>query len=198
MQDFKVSIPKPCHEDWNQMTPNQQGRHCNVCVKTVVDFTNMEPKEIKSFFEEKKGEKVCGHFRTNQVERTIPKFYQKLIEFERKIEKSISSPLFRRLALFGVGAIIIISGCNHHKRTTGMVPKFSLNDNYDKLSASLDSPKVEGIKHNVITGDTIIPVKLGEAEYVPDKKVCKPDTSNPTIRGNTEEKTLIMGKVKRK
>ncbi len=38
---LKLSIPKPCHEDWAAMTPNEQGRHCAVCAKTVTDFTQM-------------------------------------------------------------------------------------------------------------------------------------------------------------
>src|ERR1700756_4455260 len=41
-----IQIPKPCHQDWNTMEPNEQGRHCLQCCKTVVDFTNQEPEEI--------------------------------------------------------------------------------------------------------------------------------------------------------
>ncbi|MGG9962336.1 hypothetical protein [Ferruginibacter sp. SUN106] len=66
---LKISIPTPCHEDWNAMTPNAQGRHCNACVKTVVDFTNMNDEEVKYFFLNKKEEKVCGRFRNEQLLR---------------------------------------------------------------------------------------------------------------------------------
>ncbi|MGC4104031.1 hypothetical protein [Ferruginibacter sp.] len=66
---LKISIPQPCHEDWNAMTPNEQGRHCNVCVKTVVDFTSMSDEEVKHFFLHKKEEKVCGRFRGEQLQR---------------------------------------------------------------------------------------------------------------------------------
>jgi len=66
---LKISIPTPCHEDWDAMTPNTQGRHCNSCVKTVVDFTNMSDEDVKYFFLNKSEEKVCGRFRTEQLQR---------------------------------------------------------------------------------------------------------------------------------
>ncbi len=64
---YKITIPEPCHEDWAQMTPEQQGRFCGVCSKTVVDFSNKSDQEVDAIIEEKKGEKVCGRFRVDQV-----------------------------------------------------------------------------------------------------------------------------------
>ena len=73
MQTFsmlQLSIPKPCHEDWEAMTPNRQGRHCNACAKTVVDFTSMTDATIKNFFLQKEPEaKVCGRFKDAQLYR---------------------------------------------------------------------------------------------------------------------------------
>lgn len=66
---LKISIPKPCHEDWEAMIPNEQGRHCNACVKTVIDFTSMSDEEVKHFLLHKKEESVCGRFRTQQLHR---------------------------------------------------------------------------------------------------------------------------------
>jgi len=64
-----ISIPKPCHEDWTAMTPNEQGRHCNVCCKTVMDFTGMNDEEVKYFFIKKKKEApVCGRFKNEQLQ----------------------------------------------------------------------------------------------------------------------------------
>jgi hypothetical protein len=34
-----IIIPEPCHQNWDAMTPNEQGRHCTSCVNTVVDVT---------------------------------------------------------------------------------------------------------------------------------------------------------------
>lgn len=66
---LKITIPKPCHKDWNAMTPNQQGRYCNSCAKTVTDFTSMSDEEVKHFFINKKEEHTCGRFKNEQLHR---------------------------------------------------------------------------------------------------------------------------------
>ncbi len=68
---FKISIPTPCHEDWQAMTPNEQGRHCTSCAKTVIDFTTMSNDEVKYFFLNKIEEKVCGRFKNMQLHSII-------------------------------------------------------------------------------------------------------------------------------
>lgn len=72
---YIVRIPEPCHEDWNKMTVDEKGRFCNVCSKSVVDFTNKTDTEIHSILIEKSSEKVCGRFNKNQVERPIDTQY---------------------------------------------------------------------------------------------------------------------------
>lgn len=63
----KITIPKPCHEDWDKMTPDETGRFCNSCSKSVVDFTQMLPNEIQDFFVKNQGQKVCGRFKNSQL-----------------------------------------------------------------------------------------------------------------------------------
>jgi len=72
---YIVRIPEPCHEDWNKMTVDEKGRFCNVCSKSVVDFTGKTDTEIHSILIEKSTEKVCGRFNKNQVERPIDTQY---------------------------------------------------------------------------------------------------------------------------
>lgn len=64
---MEISIKKPCHENWEAMTPNEQGAFCGKCVKTVVDFSNKSIDEIKAFFTGKQDEKVCGRFEQQQL-----------------------------------------------------------------------------------------------------------------------------------
>lgn len=67
---LNIEIPNSCHENWNGMQPNQQGRHCLSCQKTVVDFTAMGDAELINFFTKKK-ENVCGRFFNEQLNRDI-------------------------------------------------------------------------------------------------------------------------------
>ena len=45
-KEIYVHIPEPCHENWEQMTPVQQGRYCGSCCKQVVDFSQMSDKQV--------------------------------------------------------------------------------------------------------------------------------------------------------
>jgi len=63
-------IPKPCHEDWNKMTPVQQGKFCSACSKQVIDFSLMSDNQILNYLSNQSG-KVCGRFDAEQLERTL-------------------------------------------------------------------------------------------------------------------------------
>ena len=67
-----LHIPEPCHEDWNKMTQAQQGRFCQSCAKTVVDFSAMTDKQILEVLS-KAASKTCGRFSGDQLERPLVK-----------------------------------------------------------------------------------------------------------------------------
>jgi len=69
---MKISIPQPCHENWREMTPNERGRFCTSCKKTVVDFTGWTDKELTEFFL-KSNDGICGKFRINQLNQGTDK-----------------------------------------------------------------------------------------------------------------------------
>lgn len=70
MKKITLSIPQPCHEHWDQMTPADKGRFCASCQKTVVDFTNMSDRQLAEFFK-KPAASVCGRFYQEQLNRDI-------------------------------------------------------------------------------------------------------------------------------
>lgn len=67
---ISIKIDKPCHEDWDKMTPNEQGRFCGACQKNVIDFSTMTDNEIIAFLSEHTG-KLCGQLRGSQLNRVI-------------------------------------------------------------------------------------------------------------------------------
>jgi hypothetical protein len=68
---LQLSIPKPCHENWDKMTPVQQGKFCGSCQKQVVDFSDMSDRQVAEFFKKPSTGSVCGRFMTDQLERDI-------------------------------------------------------------------------------------------------------------------------------
>jgi hypothetical protein len=68
---LQLSIPKPCHENWDNMTPVQQGKFCGSCQKQVVDFSNMSDRQVAEFFKKPTTGSVCGRFMTDQLDRSI-------------------------------------------------------------------------------------------------------------------------------
>ena len=71
MQPIQLSIQEPCHQDWNKMTPNERGRFCTSCSKTVIDFSTMSDTVLLQYFENLNDSNVCGRVYTDQLERSI-------------------------------------------------------------------------------------------------------------------------------
>lgn len=67
---MKITIPKPCHENWNAMSPDEKGRFCAVCSKTVRDFRKTSDDDIIDVFS-KTSEEICGNFNPSQLNRDL-------------------------------------------------------------------------------------------------------------------------------
>ncbi|MBP6732221.1 MAG: hypothetical protein KA149_09190 [Chitinophagales bacterium] len=111
---MKISIPKPCNENWNDMTPEQQGAFCKVCSKVVVDFSSMSDEEVLNYFERKKGEKTCGRFRASQLSP---------YEMKINLQEVAKSAGFRKI--FAASLFIIFSSLFVCKSDTGQPLQFS-------------------------------------------------------------------------
>ena len=84
---LKISIPTPCNEDWNKMTPNETGRHCSSCAKSVVDFTGMSDYDVQHFFLNKKEEETCGRFKQSQLQHVVIKLPENILRINMPIWK---------------------------------------------------------------------------------------------------------------
>jgi len=67
---LSIHIPTPCHENWDAMTPVQQGRFCQSCAKQVVDFSLMTDQEVLNYFNKNTGN-TCGRFNSEQLQRPL-------------------------------------------------------------------------------------------------------------------------------
>lgn len=62
-----LQIANPCHDNWDEMSAEKQGKFCDACAKTVIDFTNKSKAEIIATIEGS-NDRVCGRYRTGQVD----------------------------------------------------------------------------------------------------------------------------------
>lgn len=72
MASIKLSIAEPCHENWEAMLPDEKGRFCLSCQKTVVDFTAMNDRQVLDYFKNYNGN-TCGQFSPDQLGRELTK-----------------------------------------------------------------------------------------------------------------------------
>ncbi len=66
---YRIKIPKPCHENWQQMTAVEKGKFCNKCNKIVFDLTTLTDKQLISKMNQK--ESICGRVKSSQLNRHI-------------------------------------------------------------------------------------------------------------------------------
>ena len=177
---LQISIPTPCHEDWNSMTPADKGRHCSHCSKIVVDFTQSNPQEILFYLNQHASEKLCGRFNAEQIEEPVPtpEDFVKQISYFRM-------PLLRKTAaIFLFTFSVMAVSCNDH--LTGKVVK---NDPGQIDSSAIRKDAEQNRIDNGVTGEPTMglltpppPPPAGGPKKV--KAVCTPQQP-PQIMGDT-------------
>jgi hypothetical protein len=125
---MKIYIPEPCHENWSAMTPNEKGRFCGSCQKTVVDFTNFTTYDIQNYFAKHYGQKVCGRFNNEQL-------YTIQIQIPRTVFSYIPASRKFALALFIIFGTTLFS-CTDNNGNNATIGKIEV---VDSLKRELDT-----------------------------------------------------------
>ncbi|HEY1038643.1 MAG TPA: T9SS type A sorting domain-containing protein [Bacteroidia bacterium] len=143
---YIVRIPEPCHEDWNKMTPEPTGRHCQSCNKTVIDFSNKTDNEIHSIIISSKEQNICGHFKKSQVNRPM-----KLTIPLHLIPQNISSTKVFALALFFAFGTLLFSCTADNGTKVGEIEI----ENREMLMGAVPLPNEDTAKVDSVRIDTI-------------------------------------------
>ncbi len=160
---MQLRIPKPCGEDWNQMTPEATGRHCASCCKVVVDFTDWEPEAISNYLKGRAGEKTCGRFKVSQLEgaRPVPE------EVLPIIARAPMPWLYRMAAVFLLAFGIAAGSCGTD--APGTTDSTDSIQNTPKagplVGAIAPVPDTSGTT-GIGAGSTCVPATLGEPMIV--------------------------------
>lgn len=145
---LKISIPEPCHEDWNGMhpVPGTTARHCDSCAKNVVDFTGFSDAKMHAYVREQGG-KLCGRFRPDQLNRPL-----------RAVSTPTSNPL--KVAAAAAGVMLAATGCETSGSATGTSAE---QDPWQAISSSVQT-------HPPMTGG----ISLEEVEMATVGKIVPP------------------------
>jgi hypothetical protein len=180
-----IEIPEPCHEDWQDMTPQEKGRFCDKCCKVVVDFTNMATDKVIEFIQERKNDRVCGRFRPDQI----------VVPVAQKINRQYAN----RMKIFLAALVLVFggmlfTGCGSHPEKMGKVA----NNNFTQENFNVDTPNLKN--NNVVPRDTTTkaPIKLemkGKVKCVThDTTVNQIMPSGGAMLVPDEKEPKLMGK----
>ncbi|MBC8071497.1 MAG: hypothetical protein IAG13_24430, partial [Deltaproteobacteria bacterium] len=62
MPVLHLPIADPCHEDWEAMAPEAQGRFCGKCTKSVHDLSSMEESEARALLRARADTRICVRY----------------------------------------------------------------------------------------------------------------------------------------
>lgn len=193
---YKITIPKPCHENWEEMIPNEKGRFCMSCSKTVVDFTSMLPEEIEQFFIQNQNNKICGRFRKSQLDTITIQIPSRVLYSQNNYSKMFL------LALFVAMGTTLFS-CADKNGNKKKIDKVEIVENkkLEKIIVERELPK-DSISIPIPLLPKSIPFKsvkprpivCGEAFNDKDKSVAKINDQNTIAKDSiVEDGIYVMG-----
>ena len=148
-ENSNIIVTSPCNKDWSKMSMTENGRYCNSCSKTVIDFSSWEIEDIKNYLNNT-NRNVCGHFKSLQVEVKRPRHHQFLLDIYSKTENRIKTSYIKSFTLSFIMLCLFLVGCNNertYERTMGSVSDPSFHENLDSLEREKpkDNERITGL-----------------------------------------------------
>lgn len=142
MRTLHLPIADPCHEDWEAMDANEQGRFCQKCTKQVHDLSSMSEPEAQSLLRARAGGRICVRYEHDDAGR---------IRFR--------STNLARAALAGVA----LAACTPHEHPSTQVQPTQSVDVVVERPASL--PVTPSVQLGAVEPE---PVKIVKGEIAPE------------------------------
>ena len=171
---MKVKIDEPCTEDWSKMKIGVKSRHCELCVKSVVDFTEMTRDEILIYLIQNQNKSTCARMLGGQTDFHFTEL-QAIVESAR-IQKGN-----RAFLLLSMATLALVSCQNKPNSVIGTNPSLGEIVQVDTLP-SIDTTTAQVELDSIPKKHS---VEIGKIET--KKASCEPK------KGEIE--TIIMGDV---
>lgn len=184
---FKITIPKPCHEDWNKMTQEETGRFCSVCTKSVVDFTHKNSTEIQDYFSQNQEQKICGRFRNEQVNKFDIRIPQSILMQKMPFHKAFL------LALFVVMGTSLFSCKNNDEDSLGEVVVVEDTIQVNHTTGVILPPKDSIQKRNITVGD--VKYNPNDTSHIPPPPPPPKTDQVKFIKQKAQTKNTLQKKI---
>ena len=171
---MKVKINEPCTEDWSKMKIGLKSRHCELCVKSVVDFTEMTRDEILIYLIQNQSKSTCARMLGGQTDFHFTEL-QAIVESTR-IQKGN-----RAFLLLSLATLALVSCQSKPNSIIGTNPTLGEIVQVDTIP-SIDTTTGQADVDSIPKKQS---VEIGKIET--KKSSCKPK------KGEIE--TIIMGDV---
>lgn len=204
------TVPKPCHQNWQNMLPEEKGRFCTACKTKVYDFTKSSNEEIQKIYDQENGN-ICGKFDDTQVLQ-FTKFQNVVLRVERFTQNHFSKS---GILVSAVSLLMGISGCtkkiekqsvdSYGSSDSSNIVKDASESNFvlgEPVAPGEDSAQIGGhqntdIEHH-IQSNSVLPSKtVGKPVKVPVKPeilLREPLVGVPVyVRDTTKPKNEIRG-----
>lgn len=170
--NYSISIPQPCNQLWSKMAPNEKGRFCQSCSKTVVDFTKMNTEDIHDYIHKNRNQRICGHINQSQLDTINLKIPETIFN-----QKFSFNKIFLMALLFSMGVTLL--NCEDEK---GQIKKIEnieivekqIDTNLIKAKKSVDTLSSKKIKDSSKIVDPPIPI-VGDIAVVYGTMVLTPN-----------------------
>lgn len=175
-----IEIPEPCHADWDAMRPEDKGRFCFDCRKTVHDLSAMTKDEAKDFLRRSACNDVCVSYQHHE---------DGTLAFREPAPRpSTVVPVARLLrprsvaaAVAGAGMAMALAACAPH----GDAPA----QRYAPEAPAFEAPGV------------VIPIGVAERPVVPvvEDAPCEPEVTKvtETVERALPEPERVRGRLRR-
>ncbi len=166
-----LNIPTPCNENWNKMTPTEQGAFCKKCALEVIDFSNKSSEEIKRTLLENNGKHFCGKIKKSQLDA----INQDYSLWENQTVKTFQSKF--------LWACLIVFGMTFLGNSTSLYAQENNKIQTNTIAAGVG---INNSEHHGLLGQLIVSEVYSEQE---EKKISTLDQLEPSAKALSSNPT---------
>lgn len=182
------SIPKPCSEKWNEMTPTQKGAFCNKCAHEVRDVSHLSTNEIVQLIASEK-KTPCMRMKPSQEHAINLELGNMFRSQKRNMQRAM---LFSLLVVFGFTLFSCDNSQQIHERNLlesaarSMVETFEeAHIQYQKVLASAEIEGEESSEKQVVK--SLDRIHLYDAKHEESLLM-----GQPAVRSEKVEQEVIL------